>query len=118
MNKGNLQFSTNLSFFGVLSGVAVTLGLPYIILVYGKHLSEGIQVILILLAVIGGGLITLTAVFFGIVIPKRIEKDDGHVKVVKNGTKKTVSIDEPIVGDGEDDGKGSSDEDELKKAEA
>jgi hypothetical protein len=101
MSKSSIQFSKNLSIFGLLAGIFITLGLPYIILVYGKHLSEGIQVMFIIMAVVGGGLITLIAVFFGIVIPKKLEDNSlrsiPSIRVENQNGKKTVLINNDVI---------------------
>ncbi len=124
MSKSKIQFSTGFSFLGLLAGIAITLGLPYIILVYGKHLSEGIQVILIIMALIGGGLITLTAAFFGIVIPKKLEdigsvvsKGIPSVKLEEQGDKKTVWINNQVVDENKEspvDGEEKFDENKIE----
>lgn len=56
---------------GVIGGVAIALGVPWIVLVHGSQLNTAAQIVLIFLAVIGGGLITLASAFFGLVLPAK-----------------------------------------------
>lgn len=56
---------------GLLGGVAMFLGVPWLVLVYGSQLNAVVQTVLIFLAVIGGGLIALAATFFGLVLPAK-----------------------------------------------
>jgi len=56
---------------GVIGGVAIALGLPWILLVHGAQLNTAARIVLIFLAVIGGGLITLASAFFGLVLPAK-----------------------------------------------
>jgi hypothetical protein len=74
MEKGKIQFSVMLVYVGILAGIAIAVLLPYVILVYGSHLSEFATALLIILALLSGGITTLVAVVLGIVIPKKIEE--------------------------------------------
>ena len=58
---------------GVLGGVAIALGLPYIVIVYGQSMGAVAQVLLTILALLTGGIIAGLSAFFGTVIPHSVE---------------------------------------------
>jgi len=61
-----------IALFGMLAGMVIALGLPFMILVYGSALGVGVETTIIIIAVLVGGLISLTAAFFGLVMPNKI----------------------------------------------
>ncbi|GEM_PF-5829773 len=64
---------------GVLAGVGLALGGLWISLAYGQVLGHVIQTVAALTALALGGLVSLTAAFFGLVIPRHVEgKGSGH----------------------------------------
>jgi hypothetical protein len=67
-----IHFSNWLAFLGVIGGVTMALGLPWIVLVYGPHLAEGVQLTVIILGLLGGGTLAVVSAFFGIVIPTAV----------------------------------------------
>lgn len=62
---------------GILGGVAMATLVPLVILKYGQILGQATNVGLVIGAVSAGALISLTAAFFGVVIPTQV-KDEGH----------------------------------------
>ncbi len=59
---------------GVISGTLIAVLLPAVVLIYGTNLGAGVQTTIIILALIFGALIALTAAFFGSVIPTSVNK--------------------------------------------
>lgn len=59
---------------GILGGVAIAVGVPWVTLVYGQGLWQVVKLVLILLALVAGGGVALTSAFFGIVIPAKVVK--------------------------------------------
>ena len=57
---------------GAISGAAIAIGVPAVTLVLGKSLASSVQLTIILVGVGVGGLIALTATFFGLVIPSKV----------------------------------------------
>lgn len=80
--SGTIVFanSKGLSVAGTMAGVLIALGTP---LVLGAAAKLGLAIpgwlvtVLLLIGVIGGVLVGLTAVFFGIVIPNQVEGSCG-----------------------------------------
>lgn len=72
-----LHFSNQLSILGICAGVAVALGLAAIVLSMGGHLSPILQVVVIVLGLLAGGVVAAIAVVVGITIPTAV--DDGKV---------------------------------------
>ncbi len=57
---------------GIIGGVAVALGLPWIILTHAQALDPKTMVILTVTAMIVGGLVALTGAFFGLAMPSHV----------------------------------------------
>jgi hypothetical protein len=57
---------------GAISGAAIAVGVPAVTLILGKSLASGVQLTIILVGVGVGGLIALTATFFSLVIPSKV----------------------------------------------
>lgn len=72
MGKEGLSFGGGIRYWGVAGAVAICLGVPFITLRYGSHLPSGIQLTIVILALLAGGIVGAIAVFFGIVIPQHI----------------------------------------------
>jgi hypothetical protein len=78
MEKGNerdgIKFSSGMgSVPGVVGGVLLAVGVPFVLLNYGQILGEGKLFVLVAGSVIGGGLIILVSAFFGLVMPSHID---------------------------------------------
>jgi hypothetical protein len=69
-----VHFQRWVSLVGVLGGVGIALGLPYIVLAFGGDLSSGAKVALVILGLSAGGLIALVSAVVGIAIPKTVRK--------------------------------------------
>ena len=72
-----LIFNKFMAPLGLICGMALALGIPWMTLVYGQHLSGGVQATIIILALLSGGFVVGVAVFFGIVIPNKIGESSG-----------------------------------------
>ena len=57
---------------GILGGVGLAIGFPWIVLAYGQALGPKLLVIFVLAGLLMGGLVALTAAFFGLVIPREV----------------------------------------------
>jgi hypothetical protein len=58
--------------FGILGGVLIALGVPYIALAYGQPLGTGAQITIAIIGAASGALVSLVSAFFAIVMPSRI----------------------------------------------
>ena len=74
-----MRFPRWLAGFGVLGGVAIALGLPWLILVYGGDLSGRAQLTLIILGLLAGSLMGIASAVVGITIPAAVSS--GGVKL-------------------------------------
>jgi len=70
-----MKFSSALAYVGVLAGVCIALGLPWLILAYGADLSASIRTTVIILALLLGGLLAAASVVIGITIPSALRSD-------------------------------------------
>ncbi len=70
----NVEFSAGaaVGVTGILGGVALALGLPWILLSHAQALDPKVTVILTVTALIVGGLVALTSAFFGLVMPRHV----------------------------------------------
>jgi len=75
MEKKELRFAVKLALPGMLAGVAIAVGVPYVVLAHGPQLSGVVHTILIICSLLLGSLVALVAVFFGTVIPKEMSKE-------------------------------------------
>ena len=57
---------------GTLSGMAIALGVPWVLLANGQSLGSPVLTTLIIVALCVGGLVSLTSAFFGLVIPRHV----------------------------------------------
>ncbi len=75
-DQGNpaLQFGGGgaVATMGVFSGMAIAIGVPWVLLAFGQSLGSGPLVTLIVIALASGGLVALTSAFFGLVMPRHI----------------------------------------------
>ncbi len=84
-HEDKVLFSALIPFAGLLGGVAIAVGLPYVTLVYGSggadaatSLSTAAQTGIIILALLIGGAVAFCSAFFGIVIPRRVAGGSSH----------------------------------------
>ncbi len=61
-----------LAIAALFAGVAIAIGVPAVVLGLGRQLTPQMQLWLVVFAVSVGGLTTLTAAFFGTVIPSSV----------------------------------------------
>ncbi len=71
--------SSLLGYFGVLGGVAIALGVPWLILAYGASFSERARLAIIILALLVGGLLAVASAVVGITIPTTVR--DGKLDI-------------------------------------
>jgi hypothetical protein len=57
---------------GILSGVAIAVGGPWVLLAFGQSLGIYVLTGLIILCVLCGGALSVVAAFFGLVIPRHV----------------------------------------------
>ena len=58
---------------GIIGGVILALGFPWIVLAYGQALGATLLVVFILSGLVMGGLVALTSAFFGLVMPRQVD---------------------------------------------
>lgn len=95
MGRESIRFGGGrLALIGVVAGVIIALGLPWLVLVYGQHLGATVLTIIIIASLLMGGLIALVAAFFGAVIPTVVEsKPSNQSSEAKPVSGKTISQD-------------------------
>ncbi len=69
---------------GVIGGVLFAVAVPWVLLVHGQILGTTILTTLVMIAVIGGGVIALTAVFFSLVMPSSVNHENNWDKWEKH----------------------------------
>jgi hypothetical protein len=79
--SNEVQFQRGISLVGVMGGVIIAVGLPYVVLAYGGDLSSGAKVALIILGILTGGLIALASAVVGIAMPKAVRGAAIHLPV-------------------------------------
>jgi hypothetical protein len=85
-----------ISIIGVISGVAIAVGVPYMALSVGQFLGPTVVTIIVLTALVVGGGVALVAAFFGTVIPRTVEERKGDSGIHKAAAPaEVVSIDKP-----------------------
>ena len=68
--------SRHVAIVGLLSGAAIAMVVPLMLLRFGDRLSAQQQlIIIIIIAIAAGGLVALTAAFFGTVMPRTVRDD-------------------------------------------
>jgi len=77
MSRGSEQpfvrFSTTgTSVAGALSGVAMAIGVPWVLLTHGQALGTSSQTLLVWVGVVLGGAIAFVSAFFGLVMPSQV----------------------------------------------
>jgi hypothetical protein len=86
----------SVGFFGLFSSLCIAVGLPALILLFGRELGVAIQTILIILSLIFGSAVGIVLGFFAIVIPSSVGgsvTQRPRIKIQKNGENKVVEID-------------------------
>lgn len=61
---------------GVIGGVAFAVFVPWVLLSHGQLLGTTVLTTLVMIAVIGGGVIALTAAFFSLVMPSSVSHEN------------------------------------------
>jgi len=79
--SNEVHFQRWISLFGVIGGVLIAVGLPFIVLVFGSDLSSGAKVALIILGLLAGSLIALASAVVGIAMPKTVRGAAIHLPV-------------------------------------
>jgi hypothetical protein len=57
---------------GIIGGVALALGFPWVVLAHGQGLGSTLLVVFVLGGLLLGGLVALTSAFFGLVMPRQV----------------------------------------------
>jgi hypothetical protein len=70
-----MKFSSALAYLGVLAGVCIALGLPWLVLACGQDLSASVRTTVIILALLLGGPLAAASVVIGITIPSALRSD-------------------------------------------
>ena len=65
---------------GIIGGVVLALGFPWMILAYGQALGPKLTVTFVIAGLVVGGLVTLTSAFFGLVMPRSVGGWHGHCR--------------------------------------
>ena len=73
---------------GVMGGVLFAVAVPWVLLTHGQILGTTILTTLVMIAVIGGGVIALTAAFFSLVMPSSVNHENNWEKWDKWDKKK------------------------------
>lgn len=71
-----VEFRKGLAAAGLPAGVAIALGLPALLLLYGQFLGAIAITILVALAVVFGGGLAIVSTFFGTIMPKEVTHGD------------------------------------------
>jgi hypothetical protein len=71
-----LSFNTSsaVAIAGALSGAGIAIGAPWVLLANGQSLGPGILTALVILALAIGGGVSLVSAFFGLVMPRHIDR--------------------------------------------
>lgn len=64
-----MRFPRWLAALGVLGGVAISLGLSYLVLVHGGDLSSGAKVAMVITGLLAGGVLAIASAVVGIAVP-------------------------------------------------
>jgi hypothetical protein len=79
---------------GAIAGAFIAVGVPAVTLFFGRGLASSLQLTIVLVGVGVGGLIALTATFFSLVIPSKV---NGYGGTCCNCGKPTQSVREGTV---------------------
>jgi len=73
-NRDSVEFGDKSSAGpGAISGAAIAVGVPAVTLIWGHALAPSVQMVVVIVGVAVGGLISLTATFFSLVIPSSVK---------------------------------------------
>jgi hypothetical protein len=64
-----MYFPRWLAAIGVLGGVVISVGLPYVVLAHGGDLSSGARVAMVITGVLAGGILAIASAVVGIAVP-------------------------------------------------
>ena len=67
-----IRYPRWLAGIGVLGGVAIALGMAYLVLAFGGDLSGGAKVALIILGLAAGSILALASAVVGIAMPSKV----------------------------------------------
>ena len=70
MNR--FESSSPLGYFGLVGGLVIAVGLPWLMLVYGSDLSAAVRVTVIILALCAGALLAIASIVIGITVPSAL----------------------------------------------
>jgi len=76
-----LQFSRWIALFGIIAGVAIAILLPYFVLSLATNWTGSAQLIVVILALLIGGIVAAAATVVGITIPTAVA--GGALDIVK-----------------------------------
>ena len=99
MSNKTMRFGGRMiGIMGLLAGVAIALGLPAIVLIYGQSLGPVVLTVVLILSLMIGGLVAGVAAFFSLVMPSVVESNDkkvcignGQIEVDMSGEQKKSS---------------------------
>jgi len=74
VKSGVVRFSRGMGPLGVAGGVAIAIGVPYVVVAYGAHLADWVHLVAIILSLLCGGTVALASALFGIAIPKTVQE--------------------------------------------
>lgn len=72
VKEQEVTFGRHIVGVGVSMGVAIAIAVPAVVLTLGRRIPGWMLGLTVIVAVLVGGAVTLTSVFFGIVIPRRV----------------------------------------------
>jgi hypothetical protein len=80
-----MRFSSVLGYFGLVGGLAIALGFPWMILRHGSELDGRAQVFLIFSALVVGAILAIASAVIGITIPTAIRNGKLDLNRYVNG---------------------------------
>jgi len=82
-DKTEVTFGSSIVGAGVAAGVGIAVAVPAIVLTLGEGIPGWMQGLAVIVAALVGGVVMLTSVFFGIVIPRKVRagREKGSVTV-------------------------------------
>lgn len=79
-HEGEVSFGSggHTGAIGVLGGVAIAIGVPWVLLSQGQALGSNALLALVVTAVVCGAAVSLVSAFFGLVMPNRVHGGWAH----------------------------------------
>ncbi len=72
-NNGVVKFAGGtFRVLGLIGGLIFAIGVPFVVLKYGQILGQAFSITIVIGAVIIGGIVILTTIFFGLVMPSSV----------------------------------------------